>query len=98
MHSLFHETMMILTRVYANKETCCTGRIMNMQIILNNTVKNRKYTKKSYVQCDRFLSKEEPETVIISKTGKFAGNVLNKIQPPVWLSLAHSYQMLNTLP
>jgi hypothetical protein len=61
-----------------------------MQIILNNTVKNRKYTKKSYVQCDRFLSKEEPETVTISKTGKFAGNVLNKMQPPVWLSLAHS--------
>jgi hypothetical protein len=61
-----------------------------MQITLNNTVKNREYTKKSYVQCSRFLSKEEPEAVTISKIGKFAGNVLKKVQPPVWLSLAHS--------
>jgi hypothetical protein len=55
-----------------------------MQLTLDNTCKNRKYTKMSYVQCGRFLSKEETET------GKFAGNVLNKVQLPVWLSLAHS--------
>jgi hypothetical protein len=83
--------MMILVRVDANMETyVALAELRTMQITLNNACKNRKYTKMSYVQCGRFLSKEESETVTISKTGKFAGIVLNKVQPPVWLSLAHS--------
>jgi len=83
--------MMILDRVDANTEMyVALAGLQTKQITLTNACKNRKYTKISYVQCGRFLSKEEPETVTISKTGKFAGNVLNKVQPPVWLSLAHS--------
>lgn len=60
--------MMILARVDANKEMyVALAGLQTLQIILNTTVKNSKYTKKSYVQCGRFLSKEEPETVTISK-------------------------------
>jgi hypothetical protein len=83
-HSLFHETMMTLARVDANKGTYVAQvGLQTTQITMNNNVKNRKYTKTSYIQCGRFLSKEERETVTISKTRKFAGNVLNKVQPPV---------------
>lgn len=70
---------MILARVDANKEMhVAPAGLQTMQITFNNTVKNRKYTKKTYIQGGRFLSKEEPETVIISRTGKFAGSVLKQ--------------------
>jgi hypothetical protein len=53
-HSLFHETMMILARVDANKEThVALAGLRTMQIILNNTVKNRKYAKKWQVLVKR---------------------------------------------
>ena len=55
---------MILARVDANTETyAALVGLRTMQITLKNTVKNRKYTKKSYIQCGRFLLKEEPEAV-----------------------------------
>lgn len=77
------EKMDIVAQVDASKEACVTlaARLGIALSALNTIVKNRKDVEKCFTVWQILWSKEDPETVTISRTGVCWPRDLNRLEP-----------------